>query len=33
MNMDVILTLPPFGTKKGDERKTWDDFTIETSDK
>jgi len=32
-NFDVILTNPPFGTKKGGERATRDDFTFETSNK
>lgn len=32
-NMDVILTNPPFGTKKGGERVTRDDLTFETSNK
>ena len=30
---DVILTNPPFGTKKGGERPTRDDLTYETSNK
>ena len=30
---DVILTNPPFGTKKGGERATRDDLTFETSNK
>lgn len=30
---DVILTNPPFGTKKGGERPTRDDFTFPTSNK
>jgi type I restriction enzyme M protein len=30
---DVILTNPPFGTKKGGGRPTRDDFTFETSNK
>ncbi|PGT15363.1 MULTISPECIES: class I SAM-dependent DNA methyltransferase [Bacillus cereus group] len=30
---DVILTNPPFGTKKGGERATRDDLTYETSNK
>lgn len=36
MNMkgyDVVLTNPPFGTKKGGERATRDDFTFPTSNK
>lgn len=36
MNMkdyDVVLTNPPFGTKKGGERATRDDFTFSTSNK
>ncbi|PWK03960.1 N-6 DNA methylase [Tumebacillus permanentifrigoris] len=33
MNMDVILTNPPFGTKKGGERPTRDDLTFVTSNK
>jgi type I restriction enzyme M protein len=32
-NFDVILTNPPFGTKKGGERVSRDDLTIETSNK
>ena len=28
---DVVLTNPPFGTKKGGERATRDDFTFPTS--
>lgn len=32
-NIDVILTNPPFGTKKGGERVTRDDLTFETSNK
>ncbi|NGQ93567.1 N-6 DNA methylase [Brevibacillus sp. SYP-B805] len=32
-NMDVILTNPPFGTKKGGERPTRDDLTFPTSNK
>jgi type I restriction enzyme M protein len=32
-NFDVILTNPPFGTKKGAERATRDDLTFETSNK
>lgn len=32
-NFDVILTNPPFGTKKGGERVTRDDLTFETSNK
>lgn len=32
-NVDVILTNPPFGTKKGGERATRDDLTFETSNK
>ncbi|OAH59653.1 MULTISPECIES: N-6 DNA methylase [Bacillaceae] len=32
-NVDVILTNPPFGTKKGGERVTRDDLTFETSNK
>lgn len=32
-NFDVILTNPPFGTKKGGERATRDDLTFETSNK
>lgn len=32
-NMDVILTNPPFGTKKGGERPTRDDLTFSTSNK
>lgn len=32
-NLDVILTNPPFGTKKGGERATRDDLTFETSNK
>ncbi len=32
-NMDVILTNPPFGTKKGGERPTRDDLTFATSNK
>lgn len=30
---DVVLTNPPFGTKKGGERTTRDDFTYTTSNK
>ena len=30
---DVVLTNPPFGTKKGGERATRDDFTYPTSNK
>ena len=30
---DVVLTNPPFGTKKGGERATRDDFTYTTSNK
>lgn len=30
---DVVLTNPPFGTKKGGERATRDDFTLTTSNK
>lgn len=30
---DVILTNPPFGTKKGGERPTRDDFTFQTTNK
>lgn len=33
MNMDVILTNPPFGTKKGGERPTRDDLTFPTTNK
>ncbi|MED4351723.1 N-6 DNA methylase [Schinkia azotoformans] len=32
-NIDVILTNPPFGTKKGGERATREDLTFETSNK
>lgn len=32
-NFDVILTNPPFGTKKGGERATRDDLTFETANK
>lgn len=32
-NYDVVLTNPPFGTKKGGERATRDDFTFTTSNK
>ncbi|MEH7612042.1 N-6 DNA methylase [Gottfriedia acidiceleris] len=32
-NFDVILTNPPFGTKKGGERVTRDDLTFDTSNK
>ncbi|WP_099302789.1 class I SAM-dependent DNA methyltransferase [Bacillus sp. Marseille-P3800] len=32
-NYDVILTNPPFGTKKGGERVSRDDLTFETSNK
>lgn len=32
-NFDVVLTNPPFGTKKGGERATRDDFTFTTSNK
>lgn len=32
-NLDVVLTNPPFGTKKGGERATRDDFTFQTSNK
>ncbi|MDR2267744.1 MAG: type I restriction-modification system subunit M [Christensenellaceae bacterium] len=32
-NFDVILTNPPFGTKKGGERSTRDDITYQTSNK
>lgn len=32
-NFDVVLTNPPFGTKKGGERATRDDFTFQTSNK
>jgi len=31
--LDVVLTNPPFGTKKGGERATRDDFTFTTSNK
>ena len=30
---DVVLTNPPFGTKKGGERANRDDFTFQTSNK
>lgn len=30
---DLVLTNPPFGTKKGGERATRDDFTFQTSNK
>lgn len=33
MNMDVILSNPPFGTKKGGERPTRDDMTYPTKNK
>jgi type I restriction enzyme M protein len=32
-NFDVVLTNPPFGTKKGGERANRDDFTYPTSNK
>ncbi|MEI5942935.1 N-6 DNA methylase [Bacillus albus] len=32
-NFDVVLTNPPFGTKKGGERATRDDLTFETLNK
>jgi type I restriction enzyme M protein len=32
-DFDVVLTNPPFGTKKGGERATRDDFTYPTSNK
>ncbi|MFA6857009.1 MAG: N-6 DNA methylase [Treponema sp.] len=32
-DFDVVLTNPPFGTKKGGERATRDDFTFSTSNK
>ena len=32
-NYDVVLTNPPFGTKKGGERATRDDLTYMTSNK
>ena len=32
-DFDVVLTNPPFGTKKGGERATRDDFTFPTSNK
>ncbi|MED3876277.1 N-6 DNA methylase [Lysinibacillus capsici] len=32
-NFNVVLTNPPFGTKKGGERATRDDLTFETSNK
>lgn len=32
-NFDLVLTNPPFGTKKGGERVTRDDFTYPTSNK
>ena len=32
-NFDVVLTNPPFGTKKGGERATRDDLTFPTSNK
>jgi type I restriction enzyme M protein len=32
-NFDVVLTNPPFGTKKGGERATRDDLTYSTSNK
>lgn len=32
-DFDVVLTNPPFGTKKGGERATRDDFTYQTSNK
>lgn len=32
-NYDLVLTNPPFGTKKGGERATRDDFTYTTSNK
>lgn len=31
--LDVVLTNPPFGTKKGGERANRDDFTFQTSNK
>lgn len=32
-NLDLVLSNPPFGTKKGGERATRDDFTFSTSNK
>ena len=32
-DFDLVLTNPPFGTKKGGERATQDDFTFPTSNK
>lgn len=32
-DFDVVLTNPPFGTKRGGERATRDDFTYQTSNK
>lgn len=32
-DLDLVLTNPPFGTKKGGERATRDDFTFPTSNK
>ena len=32
-NFDVVLSNPPFGTKKGGERASRDDFTFSTSNK
>ena len=32
-DFDLVLTNPPFGTKKGGERATRDDFTFSTSNK
>ena len=32
-DFDVVLANPPFGTKKGGERATRDDFTYPTSNK
>ncbi|ALX48522.1 N-6 DNA methylase [Lentibacillus amyloliquefaciens] len=32
-NFDVVMTNPPFGTKKGGERPTRDDLTFETTNK
>lgn len=32
-NFDLVLSNPPFGTKKGGERATRDDFTFSTSNK
>src|SRR5699024_6525374 len=32
-DFDLVLTNPPFGTKKGGERATRDDFTFPTSNK